>query len=114
MQSQRVSSSPAVVGSVLRPRGIDPSFESRRFETRIFRTEYQGEVGIFGGFRNDRAPSVPQPVPTAALGTVVFDGNGGCVVTTTINVNGTTLVARARVSPSSQEHPLMGLPRSHL
>jgi hypothetical protein len=35
-------------------------------------------------------PSVPQPVPTAGLGTVVFDGNGGCVVTTTINVNGTT------------------------
>jgi hypothetical protein len=48
-------------------------------------------VGIFGGFRNDCAPSVPQPVLTAGLGTVVFDGNGGCVVTTTINVNGTTL-----------------------
>lgn len=36
-------------------------------------------------------PTGSQPVPTAALGTVVFDGNGGCVVTTTINVNGTII-----------------------
>lgn len=34
-------------------------------------------------------PPGSQTVPTAALGKVVFDGNGGCEVTATINVNGT-------------------------
>lgn len=47
------------------------------------------------GFSGDFGLIVPAPnaaqLPTAALGTVVFDGRGGCVVTSTINVNGTTL-----------------------
>lgn len=50
----------------------------------------KGRWGFSGDFGMIVPPSVPQPVPTAGLGTVVFDGNGGCVVTTTINVNGTT------------------------
>jgi hypothetical protein len=51
----------------------------------------KGKWGFSGDFGMIVPPSGPQPLPTAALGTVVFDGNGGCVVTTTINVNGTIL-----------------------
>jgi hypothetical protein len=58
----------------------------------------EGRWGFSGDFGMIVPPSAPQPVPTAALsaapaghGTVVFDGKGGCVVTTTINANGTII-----------------------
>jgi hypothetical protein len=49
----------------------------------------KGRWGFSGDFGMIVPPSGSQTVPTAALGKVVFDGNGGCEVTATINVNGT-------------------------
>jgi len=50
----------------------------------------KGRWGFSGEFGMIVPPAAhTQPVPTAALGTVVFDGRGGCLVTTTININGT-------------------------
>ena len=48
----------------------------------------KGRWGFSGEFGMIASPSVPQPVPTAALGTIVFDGNGGCTIAATVNVNG--------------------------
>ena len=49
----------------------------------------EGRWGFSGDFGMIVSSTAAPPVPTAALGTVIFDGRGGCVVTTTINVNGT-------------------------
>lgn len=57
-----------------------PAFTNRSIE---------GRWGFSGEFGMIVPPAVPQMVPTAALGIVVFDGRGGCVVTSTINTNGT-------------------------
>jgi hypothetical protein len=51
----------------------------------------QGTWGFSGESGMVVPPAVPQPVPTAAMGIVVFDGKGGCSVTSTVNVNGTIL-----------------------
>ncbi|MDV3241366.1 MULTISPECIES: hypothetical protein [Methylocaldum] len=51
----------------------------------------EGRWGFSGEFGMIVPPAAPQAVPTAALGTVIFDGHGGCAVTTTVNINGTIL-----------------------
>lgn len=51
----------------------------------------EGTWGFSGDFGMIVPPAVPQPVPTAALGTVFFDGIGGCSVTNTVNINGTII-----------------------
>lgn len=48
----------------------------------------KGRWGFSGEFGMIVSPSAPQPVPTAALGTIVFDGNGGCTIAATVNANG--------------------------
>jgi hypothetical protein len=48
---------------------------------------FSGEYGVIVSSPSSR--TVPQSVPTAAVGTAFFDGRGGCSVTSTINVNGT-------------------------
>jgi hypothetical protein len=49
----------------------------------------EGYWGFSGNFGMIVPPAAPQPVSSAALGTIFFDGRGGCSVTTTINTNGT-------------------------
>jgi hypothetical protein len=49
----------------------------------------EGRWGFSGEFGMIVPPAVAQPVPTAALGIVVFDGKGGCAVTSITNINGT-------------------------
>ena len=48
----------------------------------------QGKWG-FGG--NGHGVTFPDTVPAAGVGTMTFDGMGGCMVTSTINVNGTLI-----------------------
>lgn len=36
-------------------------------------------------------PTTPQPTPAVAAGIMSFDGNGGCFITDTINIGGTSL-----------------------
>jgi hypothetical protein len=49
----------------------------------------EGRWGFSGEFGMIVPPAAAQPAPTAAIGIVVFDGKGGCTVTSITNVNGT-------------------------
>lgn len=51
----------------------------------------EGYWGFSGDFGMIVPPAAPQPLPSAALGTIFFDGRGGCSVTATINTNGSIL-----------------------
>jgi len=49
----------------------------------------KGVRGFAGGAGFLVPPFAPKAVPVAGVGTVEFDGAGGCSVTTLLNVNGT-------------------------
>ena len=57
---------------------------SERFSDRSLRGDW--------GFSADGAivpPAFPAPVPAVAVGTMHFDGDGGCEISDTINIGGT-------------------------
>jgi len=61
-------------------------------QTRVFTTRsIQGAWGWSAGYGVVVPPAVPEPLPTVGMGTVVFDGQGGCIVTSTLNQNGTVI-----------------------
>jgi len=66
--------------------------ESSASQTRTFTTRsIQGAWGWSAGYGVVVPPAVPEPLPTVGMGTVVFDGQGGCIVTSTLNQNGTVI-----------------------
>jgi hypothetical protein len=50
----------------------------------------QGRWGFGGGGHGVAVPPLA-PLPAAGLGTITFDGTGGCTVTSTVNLNGTII-----------------------
>lgn len=61
----------------------------RRHGPEFTERSIHGSWGYAGNFAMVVPPAVPEPVPSAAMGTLYFDGKGGCYVTTTINIGGT-------------------------
>ena len=47
--------------------------------------------GKWGFGVNGHGVAVPERAPSVAVGTATFDGMGGCMITLTINVNGTLI-----------------------
>lgn len=50
----------------------------------------QGRWGFGGGGHGVAVPPLG-PMPATGLGTIIFDGTGGCSVTSTVNLNGTII-----------------------
>jgi hypothetical protein len=58
----------------------------RMFDARSI----QGRWGFGGGGHGVAVPPLG-PMPATGLGTIIFDGTGGCSVTSTVNLNGTII-----------------------
>lgn len=77
----------ALLGVSAMPKTCKADDEFRK--TPFTEQSIKGAWGFSGNFGMIVSPDNPDPVPSAAVGRVLFDGKGGCSVTTTVNVNGT-------------------------
>ena len=67
----------------------DEDDDSDRGWPQFSNRSIQGKWGFSGGLGYIVPPDAPELTPVSGLGTVYFDGRGGCVVKSTVNVAGT-------------------------